>query len=91
MDDIHSLGESLLPHAKLVAEQVSAQWVMDARRADMAVGARQEDVTQPMDGVEPGSKADVAPPLTELNIAQSEDEQPLPLPIEPVVDAAEEP
>ena len=44
-----------------------------------------------MDGVEPGSKADVAPPLTELNIAQSEDEQPLPLPIEPVVDAAEEP
>ena len=39
-EDIHSLGESLLPHAKLVAEQVSGQWVMDARRADMAEGAR---------------------------------------------------
>ena len=35
-EDIQSLGESLLPHARLVAEQVSAQWVMDARREDMA-------------------------------------------------------
>ena len=43
-EDIHSLGESLLPHAKLVAEQVSTQWVMDARRADMAEGACREDV-----------------------------------------------
>ena len=38
-EDIHSLGESLLPHAKLVAEQVSVLWVMDARRVDMAEGA----------------------------------------------------
>ena len=38
MEDIQSLGESLLPHAKLVAEQVSAQWVMDARHADLADG-----------------------------------------------------
>ena len=37
-EDTQSLGESLLPHAKLVAEQVSAQWVMDARRVDMAEG-----------------------------------------------------
>ena len=43
-EDIQLLGESLLPHAKLVAEQVSAQWVMDARHADMAKGARQEDI-----------------------------------------------
>ena len=57
----------------------------------MAEGTRQEDVTQPMDGVEPRSKADLAPPLTEPNIAQSEDEQPLPSPIEPVADAAVEP
>ena len=28
----------------LVAEQVSAQWVMDARRANAAEGVRQEDV-----------------------------------------------
>ena len=27
---IHALGESLLPCAQMVAEQVSAQWVMDA-------------------------------------------------------------
>ena len=69
VEDIHSLGESLLPHTKLVAEQVSAQWVMDARRADMAESVRQEDIAQPVDGVEPGSKADVAPPLTEPNVA----------------------
>ena len=42
--DIHSLEESLLPHAKLVAEQVSAQWVMDGHRADLAASVRQEDV-----------------------------------------------
>ena len=35
-EDIQSLGDSLLPHARLVAEQVSAQWVMDVRREDMA-------------------------------------------------------
>ena len=74
-----------------MAEQVSAQWVMDARRADMAEGARQEDVAQPMDGMEPGSEADVAPPQTKPNVAQSEDEQPLPSPVEPVADAAGEP
>ena len=30
-DTIHALGESLLPHAQLVVEQVSMQWVMEAR------------------------------------------------------------
>ena len=44
-----------------------------------------------MDGVEPGSEADVAPPPTELNVAQSEDEQPLPSPVELVADAVGEP
>ena len=43
-EDIQSLGESWLPHAKLVAEQVSTRWVMDARHADMAAGMRQEGV-----------------------------------------------
>ena len=51
-EDIHSLGESLLPHVRLVAEQVSAQWVMDAHSEDMAGSVRQGDVTQPMDGIE---------------------------------------
>ena len=43
-DDIQLLGESLLPYARLVAEQVSAQWVMDARREDMAGSMHQGDV-----------------------------------------------
>ena len=75
----------------MVAEQVSAQWVMDARRADMARSMRQEDIAQPLDGVEPGSEADVAPPPTKPNVAQSEDEQPLPSLDEPVADATKEP
>jgi len=33
--DIPSLRESLLPHAKLLGKQVSAQWVMDAHHVDM--------------------------------------------------------
>ena len=44
-----------------------------------------------MDGMEPGLEVDVAPPLTESNVAQSEDEQPLPSPVEPVVGVAMEP
>ena len=91
MDDIQSLGESLLPHTKLLAEQVSTQWVMDAHRSNMAKSVCQEDVTQPADGVEPGLEVDIAPPPTKPNVAQSEDEQPLPSPVEPVVDAAMEP
>ena len=67
-DTIHALGESLLPCAQMVAEQVSAQWVMEAHRVNTAEGACQEDVAQPTDGVEPRSKADVAPPPTEPNV-----------------------
>ena len=29
-DAIHALGESLVPYAQMVAEQVSTQWVMEA-------------------------------------------------------------
>ena len=36
MEDIQSIGESLLPHARSVSEQVSAEWVMDVRHQDMA-------------------------------------------------------
>ena len=43
-EDIQSLRESLLPHARLVAQQVSAQWVMNARREDMAESLRRGDV-----------------------------------------------
>ena len=43
-EDIQSIGENLLPHARSVAEQVSAQWVMDVHREDMARSMRREDV-----------------------------------------------
>jgi len=43
-EDIQSLGDSLLPHARLVAEQVSMQSVMDVRREDMARSVRREDI-----------------------------------------------
>jgi len=52
----------------LLAEQVSAQWVMDARHEDMAGSVRQEDVAQPMDGVDLGSEMNVALPPTEPNV-----------------------
>ena len=64
---------------------------MDARRADIAEGTCHEDIAQPMDGVEPGSEADIALPPTEPNVAQSENEQSLPSPVEPVADATGEP
>ena len=35
-EDIQSLGESLLLHARLVAKQVFVQWVMDVHHEDMA-------------------------------------------------------
>ena len=45
MEDIQTLGESLLPLARSVAEQVSTQWVMDVRHEDMARSVRQEDIS----------------------------------------------
>ena len=90
-DAIHALGESLLPCAQMVAEQVSAQWVMEARWASIAEGARQEDVAQPADRVEPGSEADVGPPSTEPNVIQPESEQPLSSSTAPTADAAGQP
>ena len=60
-EDIQSLRESMLPHERLVADQVSAQWVMDARHEDMAGSVRRGDVAQHTDGTEPGSEMDIAP------------------------------
>ena len=84
---IHALGESLLPHPQLVAEQVSVQWVMEARCTGVIEGTRQEDVVQPADGVEPRLEANVVPPPTEPNVILPESEQPLPLPVAPSADA----
>ena len=90
-EDIQSLGESLLPHARLVVEQVSTQWVMDAHREDMARSVRRGDVTQPVDGMEPGSEVDIAPPSTEPNIVKPGSEQPMPSLVAPIADAAGQP
>ena len=46
-DEIHALGESLVPHAQVVAEQVTTQWVMEAHRSTMAAYMHWEDVIQP--------------------------------------------
>ena len=43
-DEIHVLGESLVPHAQVVAEQVTAQWVMEAHHLTMAADVRREDI-----------------------------------------------
>ena len=43
-DEIHALGESLVPYAQMVAEQVTTQWVMEARRSTMDEDVHQEDV-----------------------------------------------
>ena len=61
---------------------------MEARRVSVAEGVRQEDVIQPMDGVEIGFGASVVPPPTELSIVPSEGEQPLSSSTEPSADAA---
>ena len=55
MEDIQSIGVSLLPHARSVPEQVSAEWVMDVRREDMARSMHGEDASEPADSTEPGS------------------------------------
>ena len=80
-----------MPHARCLDEQVSAQWVMDARHEDMARSMRQEDVAQPTDGVEPRSEVDIAPSSTEPNIVQPGSEQPVPSPVTPTIDAVRQP
>ena len=86
-EDIQMLGESLLPHARLVAEQVSAQWVVEARHSSMAKGVGQEDVMQPADRVGAGLKVSVIPPSTVPNVVPLGGEQPLSSSTVPSADA----
>ena len=88
MEDIQLIRESLLPHAWSVAKQVSAEWVMDVRREDMARSMRGEDAAQPTNGVEPGSEVSVAPVSTEPNVVPPGSEQPTPSSVAPTADAA---
>ena len=85
------LGESLLPHARLVAEQVSVQCVMDVHCEDMAGSMRREDVAQLADGTEPRSKVNVVPPLAESNVVPPGSEQHAPSPVVLTVDATKLP
>jgi len=64
---------------------------MEARRASMAEGMRQEDVTQPTDGVVAESEASIVLPPTEPNVVPSESEQPLSLSVAPSADTAGQP
>ena len=75
-NEIHALGESLVPYAQTVAEQVSAQWVMEAHHSSMAEDVRREDIVQPMEGGETRLEASVVPTPTEPNIAPIESELP---------------
>ena len=72
-----------------MAEQVSAQWVMDVRREDMARSVHREDVAQPTDGTEPRLEVDIAPASTEPNVVPPGSEQPAPSSVAPTADAAE--
>ena len=51
----------------MVAEQVTTQWVMEAHRSSVAEDVLQEDVIQPMEGVETGSEASIIPTIAELS------------------------
>ena len=64
---------------------------MEARRASVAEGVHQEDIIQPMDGVEAGSEVSVVPPPTKPNVTPSEDEQPLSSSVTPSADATGRP
>ena len=59
---------------------------MEARRASVAEGVRQEDITQPTDGVEAGSEVPYEPSET-----PSEGEQPLSSPVASSADAVGRP
>ena len=79
----------MLPHARSVADQVSAEWVMDVRHEDMAQSMRGEDATQFVDGAEPGSEVNVALASIELDVVPPGSEQPAPSSVAPTADGAE--
>ena len=60
----------------MVAEQVTAQWVMEACRSTVAEDVHWEDVVQPVEGVETGLEASVVLPPTEPYVVPTESELP---------------
>jgi len=87
MEDIQSIGVSLLPHARLVSEQVSAEWVMDVHHQDMARSMHGEDASEPTDSTKLGSGGNVALAQIEPNVMLPESKQPAPLSVAPSADA----
>ena len=69
-------------------EQVSAEWVMDVRRQDMARSMRGENASEPADSPELGSGENVASTSVEPNVVPLGGEQPTPSSIAPPADAA---
>ena len=65
-----------MPYAQMVAEQVTAQWVMEPHHSSMAEEVCREVVVQPVEGGETGSEVSVVPPPTELNVIPTESELP---------------
>ena len=75
----------------MVAEQVTARWVLEARRSTMDEDVRREDVVQPMVGVEIRLKESIVLPPTELNVFPTGSELPSSLSTVPIADAAGRP
>ena len=73
---------------RLVVDQVSAEWVMDVRREDLAKSTRGEDAAELSDGEEPGSEVNVTPVLAEPDVVPSGSEQPTPSSVAPSSDVA---
>ena len=86
-DEIHALEESLVPYAQMVAEQVTAQWVMEARHSSVDKDVHQEDVVQPVEGVETRSKVSIIPPPIEPNVIPTRSELPSSSSTVPLVNA----
>ena len=64
---------------------------MDVCREELARSMHREDIAQPTDGMEPGSKVDIAPVLIEPNVVPPGSEQHVPSLVIPTTDAAELP
>ena len=83
----------------MVTEQVTTQWVMEAHRSSVAEDMHQEDVVQPVEGVETGSEVSIVLPPIKPNVipitaepsvvVPTTTELPSSSPITPSTDAAE--
>ena len=78
----------MVPHAQVVAEQVIAQWVLEAHRSTVATDMRREDVIRSAEVAEAGSEASVVSTPTKPNIVPTKTELPSSSSIVPSADAA---